>query len=270
MSARRLQEALKDEFTLRIAVVPGYSLNEFASDLELSPTQLSKALLGKVILSEEIIAKISAILKWPDDIFKKPAMKPKISKTAKTATQSKKITVLKKESQITMVADIENESFKIMSDWYHYAILELIQLKDFNPDIKYVSERLNIDLATAQNAVHRLIDLKLLEISKNGTWHNTSRYHSMLKSFDTDSASRQFQLQILEKAYEAQKTSPSHSRAQTAMTFAISKTKLDEAKTKIIEFQKQLISSLTEENASPDEVFHLTFSLFSLSGTNQK
>jgi uncharacterized protein (TIGR02147 family) len=174
MSARRLKEALKDEFTLRLAVIPGYSLNDFASDLKITPTQLSKVLMGKASLNEEIISQISIVLKWPSDFLSPVEKKTKKVKSTQTRTLVKKITVLKKPNQITMAADIENESLKIVSEWFHYAILDLVQQADFVPDIKFISQKLNIDLATTQDAIHRLVDLSLLKINSDGTWENSS------------------------------------------------------------------------------------------------
>ncbi len=230
MAALNLRDALTEELALRATAAPGYSLRKFAAELEVSPAQLSKVLSGKSTLSEEKISKISIILKWPAELTKRAIIQ------ARNIKGRRQISILNKQSQVTLMSDIEKETFKVISDWCHFAILELIHLKDFTPDTKFVAERLKIDLETAQAAIHRLIDLKLLKINEDGSWEDSSRYSTTLKSFDTDLAMREYQVQLLEKAKTALKEIDISQRSQTAMTFAVPKSKVAEAKEKIISF----------------------------------
>ena len=258
MAALNLRDVLNEELATRAAAVPGYSLRKFAADLEVSPAQLSKVLSGKSTLSEEKISKISVILKWPVDLTNRAMSQ------ARNIRGRRQISILNKQSQVTLLSDIEKESFRVISDWYHFAILELIHLKDFLPDIKYVSQRLNIDLATAQTAIHRLIDLKLLKINEDGSWEDSSRYSSTLKSFDTDLAMRQYQMQLFEKAAEAMNNLEFKDRSQTSVTFSVSRSQMAEAKEKVVAFQRALVASLQEASSSHDEVYQLTISMFPL------
>ncbi len=258
MAALNLRDALSEELALRAHAAPGYSLRKFAADLEVSPAQLSKVLSGKSTLSEEKIAKISGILKWSAELTKRAIIQ------ARSVKGRRQISFLNKQAQYTLLSDANKEGFKVISEWHHSAILELLYVKGFTPDTKYVAERLNIEIEVAQSAIHRLIDLKMLRINDDGTWEDISKEISNLKSFDTQLATQHCQLKILEKAQEALKNTDSSICSQIGSTFSVPKSKIAEATQIIIEFQKQLIESLRDGAGATDEVYQLTTSLFPL------
>ncbi len=48
------------------------------------------------------------------------------------------------------------DAYAVICDWYHYAILELIKVEAFRPDISYVARTLGISQTEAHIAVERL------------------------------------------------------------------------------------------------------------------
>ncbi|MBC7421658.1 MAG: DUF4423 domain-containing protein [Bdellovibrio sp.] len=169
MAALTLRDALTEELAVRAAQDPAYSLRKFAAEIEISPAQLSKVLSGKANLSVETIAKISTILKWPDYLTNHAITQ---AAPAKALT---KISILKKKNQIVSISDIEKESVLVATQSYHTAILDMTQLKNFVPDTKRIADKLQIEVSVAQEAIHRLIDLKYLKINVNGSWEDTTR-----------------------------------------------------------------------------------------------
>ena len=74
---------------------------------------------------------------------------------------------LKKENITFKEIDLEN--FKVISEWYHFAILSLTKTKGFIADPNWISNRLGITLQEAESALSRLYKLGILIKSENGT-----------------------------------------------------------------------------------------------------
>ena len=62
---------------------------------------------------------------------------------------------------------LEFEYFKVISDWYHYAIIELTLIDGFSSSPMWISERLGITTNQAKSAIERLISLGLLQKKDN-------------------------------------------------------------------------------------------------------
>ena len=65
------------------------------------------------------------------------------------------------------------DTFSIISDWYHYAILSLARIKNTSADPKLVARRLGISSVEARGAIERLRKLGFIEI-KRGCLKRTS------------------------------------------------------------------------------------------------
>src|SRR4051812_24878235 len=100
---------LRNEFVVRFQHNPSYSLRAFARFLEVDQSHLTKILNGVY----------SPSMKFMQKVGRKLGISPaQISKTAKT--------------NFTPLPDDE---FKIISEWFHFAILELAKTKDFKTDV---------------------------------------------------------------------------------------------------------------------------------------
>jgi uncharacterized protein (TIGR02147 family) len=94
------------------------------------------------------------------------------------------------------------EAFRIISDWYHTAILELVELKDFKSDINYIAKRLGGEIS-AQNiksAIDRLLKLELLEQTASGKLKRAKDNPRLLENYIPSEAIRHFHKQMIEKA----------------------------------------------------------------------
>lgn len=72
--------------------------------------------------------------------------------------------LLKRFSQVYGYSELDLERFKIISDWYHLAFLELIEVEDFQCDFDWVARRLGISRPLVENAFQRLIEFGLMKI----------------------------------------------------------------------------------------------------------
>ena len=65
------------------------------------------------------------------------------------------------------------ETFRVIKDWRHYAVLELIKLEDFIPSLDYICDALDLSEKEAKLIVDRLEKVGLLDKS-NKKWVDTS------------------------------------------------------------------------------------------------
>ncbi|HWU44931.1 MAG TPA: TIGR02147 family protein [Bdellovibrio sp.] len=92
--------------------------------------------------------------------------------------------------------------FRVISDWHHTAILELVELADFKFDLEYISKRLNenISVQNIRKAIDRLLKLELLEEKANGQLKRVRDNPILHESFVPSEAIRHFHKQMIEKA----------------------------------------------------------------------
>ena len=112
----------------------------------------------------------------------------------------------------------------MIADWYHAAILELSQLKDFQSDINWVASRLGITQTQAAGAIERLMKLNLL-VETNKIWTaNSDAYRTFSET--PSPAIRKFHQHILAQAIESFEKDPSELRPAQSMIVAIPKNQL--------------------------------------------
>jgi uncharacterized protein (TIGR02147 family) len=166
---------------------------------------------------------------------------------------------------------LSQDTFTVISDWYHYAILELIHVRDFEPIPAWVARRLGITVVEARAAVERLERVGLLEITATGQWRTCTGHNSNASADLRAAANRKLQRQVLEMAIHALDDVSVDRRDQSSMTMSIDSSRLPQAMEKITQFRRELCSFL-ESGRKRDEVYQLSVSLYPLTklGTEKK
>lgn len=228
---------LQQELVRRINDNPKYSLRAFSGACGVSPGALSAILSRKRKLTSQTKEKISNAL----------------------GISLENYVWLQDDSEI-----LPRDQFATISEWYHFAILELIKLKSFQGNTSWIAKKLDLNIKEVDIAVERLKRLKLLKI-ENGKWIDT--YHDQfLTNFDgisTSQAQRNMQKQVLQKSIRSLENDPLEERSHTSITLAIAKKDMTKAKKIIREFEQQLIEML-ETEPEPDEVYNLSIGFYSL------
>lgn len=95
--------------------------------------------------------------------------------------------------------------FRVISDWHHTAILELVELKDFKYDENYISQRLGGEISpqNIRKAISRLLKLELLEIHASGKLKRVKDNPILLESPIPNEAIRHFHKQMIEKGKDS-------------------------------------------------------------------
>lgn len=232
-----------------------YSIRAFAKYLGLDAATVSQLFSGKRRPS----------IKFVNKLFLSLEVTPKERELILKSFSKKNESPVEKENQKYQM--IALDSFKIISDWYHYAILELISISDFKFDYLWIANQLNISVPEARKAVERLLRQELVE-EKNGTLVKTNDFITNYEEGLTNSALKQLQRHILEKALEAIDLVPSEEKDITSMTMAIDESKLPEAKKLIKKFRRQMCDYLEEGHQT--RVFNLAIQLYPISKKNKK
>jgi transcriptional regulator with XRE-family HTH domain len=236
---------LRSELERRKKTNPSYSLRAFAKYLEMDASNLSKLLSGRIELGTKLRMKLAQKLGMSEEELRHFGYL---------------------EGHIVKDSDyIEHQldHFKVISDWYHYAILEVLKLEEFrfNQDESDIANRLGLSLEEYKNAVKRLIKLGHLKLGEDNRLIDEEVNCSSILSIDTSSAHRTNQKQILSLAQNALDETPIEKRSQSAMTVAIDSKKIPEAKKMIKEFRRKLARFLSTSKHL-DEVYHLSLSLY--------
>ena len=233
----------------RIKKNPRYSLRAFSQTVGLSPSFLSRVMSGKRSLS------IKAAIKLADSLNLNPTeRKALLEKALKDKPKMDK-------SDDDDYFEITKDTFSVISQWYHFAIAQLLNLEDFKEDPKWISGQLGISALEAKLAIERLVRLQILERDEKGKLYRTHKNVSV-KS-ETSSAIRMFQREILEKAIESLEKDSNEERDITSITMSIDEKNISKAKLEIAKFRKRLAKIL--EKGTKTRVYNLGIHLIPLS-----
>jgi len=255
------RKILKDEYELRADQNPLYSLRAYARDLKLSPASLSEILKGKQGLSIDKAKKITQTLKLnkdESDYFCDLVE----SNHARSNIKREQAKIRLNKYKSTQFTDLQIDMMKIITEWYHMAILELTYLKNFKGDIDWIAKTLRITNLEVQSAVERLIKLGLLEIKKN-KWKDVETNLATTDGIPSKSIQR-MQKQILDKAKQAIDEQSIEQRDVTSIIMAIDTKDIPEMKKRIKEFRRSICEYLNKSK-NKNAVYCLGAQFFKLS-----
>lgn len=241
---------LQQELVRRCRENRNYSLRAFARHLSLEPSFLSKLLRGERNITLENFRKLA------DRLLLDPEEYKQFSQTI----EQKSLRRGSKGKSDFPLNELSSDQFQVIAEWYHYAILELLSVKSFQPNVRWIARALDVSPAEISAALERLERVGLLEKTETG-WANSKGSNTTTGNPFTTVAFRKLQRSILEKAIVALETVPMEKRDQSSITMAIDTSKLPEAKKRIQKFRRELMHFL-QSDGEPDEVYHLSISLY--------
>jgi len=240
---------LQAELTRRCGKNPNYSLRSFARGLHIHHGTLSQILRGKRPLSEKMFM----------DLAQSLSLAPKEVQAFKKNGASTKTDIAYR--------DLTLDAFTVISEWYHDAILELMGLKTFKNDPKWISKMLGITVSEVNIAIERLLRLELIEIAPSGKWINHGTHTQIgIDSPYTTTALKKYQKQVLKMAAEAVDEIPKNRRHNISSTVAINVGDLDEIKRRLNEFRRSLTKFIQRKEVRADQVYQLGLCFYPLTG----
>ncbi len=259
------QDHLKRELSDRLNRNRRYSLRTFAKFLDIDAGDLSRILNGSKVLTPDLAKKI--LQKIPlsstenqEFLFSMArAYEEKGIKRKKTEVKK----ILKKSKDRKISKDLSLDIFRVISDWYHYAILQLIDSEGFVNDANWISRQLDLNEFEVKVALERMIALDLIQ--RKG--ESLIRTHQVLTTGDrsiTSSALRKRIKQVSDKSIFSLENDSIDIRNHTTMTMSIDPDKIPAAKEIIQDFMDKMEEVLETKKK---KVYELQINLFPLQRT---
>ena len=128
------RQYLKDELDRRVHLNPQYSLRAFSRDIEIAPQILSMVINGKKNISSEVAIEIARKLGLSTEELSYFHDLVELSQAKTEGLRDVIKYRLTKYEENKSYRTIQEDVFKIISDWFHYAILELTYTSSFKKD----------------------------------------------------------------------------------------------------------------------------------------
>jgi uncharacterized protein (TIGR02147 family) len=223
--------------------------------LEIDHSSLSQILRGKRALTPKMIERFGERLKLTPSAIRKyidyEQSRPKMHSNSNGLREVKQLT---------------RDTASMISDLHHYAILELIRLKTFRPDSRWIARVLDITTDEVNIAISRLIRLGLLEMTERGKWTD--------KSGDAVSSVEDFAHLAVQRLAERVKQASSQDKTNShefsyhnSTTVAIDTAKIESVIALFRRFEQELARHLSTVK-DPDDIYQIELSLFPI--TNLK
>lgn len=230
---------------------PSYSLRAFARDLNIGATTVSDVLADKRSLSKTNLKKVM------ERLFVSPLDQEKLWADYKA---------LSHRPELDDRTYLDETTFRLIADWHYIAILNLAKIKNNQATSQWISERLGIKKADAEEALERLLHLGLIKKTR-GRLFRTSK--PLGTSRDIPSAAiRKHHTQNLHLAEESLHRDPVQMREFGSITMAVNPKSLPLAKDILTKTRKKIADLLEEGSVS--EVYTLSFQLFPLTKLQTK
>lgn len=223
-----------------------YSERAFAQALGLSPGFLKLLFQGKKQLSLARAQEITLRLQWTE------AQRVAFLNSIQIAS-AKKAKTLKGKFLLN-----ELDFFEV-SDWFHFAIIELIKSKNGECTIQEICRRLEISKTEATFALKHLKRLKMIEGVKKDSYQVPESYE--VPSI-TSEGIRKYHKQMLQRAKDAVEEQNLDERDLRGLTIAFDKARVHEAKKDIQKFVAQFEKKYGKD--SRNSVYQLSLAFFRL------
>jgi transcriptional regulator with XRE-family HTH domain len=256
---REFRHLLQDELAARCSKNPKYSLRSFAKSLGISPAALSALINGKRPLTDKMKERLGLRL----------GLSPKELQTLRSSPHGN---FKGKDGDALGISfqQITLDTFAIISEPFHYALLELMKTYDYVQDPRWISQRLGITVSEVRFAFERLERVGLVEKDEDGVYFDTTRgFSSDLREGLSSQAHRQFQEKSLQKAIKAVQEISVQDRDNTSMTMAIHHADLPKAREMIKNFRRRFCTQM-EASSTLNEVYQLTIAFTPMTQINLK
>lgn len=255
------KDIILSEFESRTSLNPSYSMRAYARDIDLSASQLNDILKGRKGLSSKkslIVANKIGLEKEEILLFK--------ALVEKEHGRSDRIKFLAQEyiEEVTHKNNykgLSQDTFEIISDWYHFAILSAMELDSFDGTIAYLVKKLGIDFKSIEEAIKRMLREKMIDI-RNNKFVITGEMYSTTHDVESK-ALKNSHKQTLKQALDCIDTVPVELRDISSITMAIDPDKIGEAKELLREFRHKISKLL--ESGKKTEVYNINLQLVPVS-----
>jgi uncharacterized protein (TIGR02147 family) len=157
------------------------------------------------------------------------------------------------------------DQFRLIADWHHLAILEMMSLKDFKADPEWISRRLGGKISTSSVllALQRLERMGLVQKARGALAKRADPSPLLIDPGSRNLAVQAHHEQMLLKAAASLKEQETSEREFRSSTLSIKKENYAKAQARIREFHQSMLE--LAEDSSADETYQLNVQFFKLS-----
>lgn len=239
-------DLLVAEYISRKAVNSRYSERAFASAVGLSPGFLKLLFQGKKKLSVARAQEVASRLNFRE---------PKRSKFLKSVRGAAD----KASSHLSGKNLLQENEFTEISDWFCFAIVELVKVKRGNISMEQVVDELGISKTEVVFAFNQLMKIGILKEDSRGHYCVPDSYE--MPSISSEGI-RRFHRQMLLMAHASVSSQTPEERDLRGLTLAFEKSRLDEARKDIQKFVTAFEKKFGQGEV--DSVYQLSLSMFRL------
>jgi uncharacterized protein (TIGR02147 family) len=257
---------LSDELARRIGVNPRYSLRAFARDLGMNPGRLSHVLRGHYGLSQNAAEVVAKKLNLGPQELKVFCDLVALKRSQSSARKVKSSHGLSKVS--SHFNSLSLDSFMLISEWYHLAILEYFSIRGVVSDVLQLSKTLGVPPQLVEQAVDRLVRLKMLKKDKSGRKFKPLGSYFVDPKGVSSRAVQNFHKQIVELALRSLVIESPLEREFGTVLFSFDRARMGEAQADIAKFRFQFNKKFGSYKKG-NLVFALSTQFFRVSGKEQ-
>jgi uncharacterized protein (TIGR02147 family) len=261
------RDYLQDYYLFHKKKNSAYSYRLFARKAKLgSPNYLKLVVDGKRRITDRTLFQFArglGLSKDEEKYFRELVMYQEVSDP-----DSKEIhlrSLLKYQEKQRTAIPLKAERIKFLLDWHHGAVRELINLKDFNEDPKWIAERLGnkITEAQAKESLDLLIRLGILVRNDRGI---LEQREPLLASSDEvpSHVLKSLHRTFLRKAVNSIFSVPMEKRELSGLVLSVPNHRMKELKEEIKEFRRKLNRKYGLDKMA-DDVYYVGLYLFPLS-----
>lgn len=260
---------LTDYYTFMKKNTKGFTYARFSEIAGLkSPNYLKRIMDGEFRLSKnntERVASGCGLNKSETNYFAllvdfndEKSLKVKNQLIKKLSTISRR--VIKKE--------LTGDQYKVLSKWYYLVVRNMVNLKDFKYDKKWVAKKLHpfITPSQAEEALTLLLELGLIQFDQ-GKVVQASKHQASSDEVQ-NLAVRNYHSQMIPVAIEALRAKSIKQREIRSTTMGVTQETALKLKGKIKDFFNELVDTVAEEDKgkTPDDVWQLNLQFFNFTG----
>lgn len=249
---------LEEEYLRRKQKNPAYSLRAFSRLLDLPSGRVSQLLAQKRNLTPGLGQKIAQRLSFD------PERTQQFLASIDGIRKSRKASALPPAAGRYQPLDMDQ--FHTIAEPLHFAILSLLETKDYKGTRKEIEKRLGLDAVEARAAVERLERLGLVATQPR---IRLAKSPGLTTSHDVQNAAlRVAHKKTLEDAITSLEDVAVELRDITSITMAVDPAKLAEAKKRLKEFRRSFSEFMESGNQS--EVYRLNIQLIPVTKRKEK
>lgn len=254
-------DILRDIYKIRKKKNPAYSMSKFSRDAGFKSYHLSDVFAGRYGLSVRRATEVAEKLKMSDTV-KKQFLRLVESNAAKSK-EDKNISDFE-SSHFLFEADkkVSVEEFSLMSQWYFFALIELIRKLKTPASYEELAERLSISENECKSSIKKLIQLGYI-CELNG---ELMVNHAMI-SLNNDTPSeiiRNYHRIMIAKSLDSMQKDPVSERYFGSFNLNLSEQQYNDLHEELSAFIRKKITHYQKDVETEQRLYTLNFQLFPL------